>query len=110
MNQFSIILGLIGIVLILTKSYIFEYFRDLVELKNKHLGVFVRCSMCVGFWIGLFYSLLKNQFTINYIDHLLYAAMISLLSYVVDVILTFLEIKTNVLLFQKNDRTTKTTD
>ena len=86
--------------MIFTKSYVLSFFREFVTSKNKHLGVLVNCSMCSGFWFGLFYSLIYNK---GILIHLLFAGMISLLSYVVDLITNFLEIKTDELLHKKNN-------
>jgi hypothetical protein len=47
-----------GPTVVLTQSAIFEWWRAAVGRKSEFLGDLVRCAMCTGFWVGLFWSLL----------------------------------------------------
>ena len=92
-------LGLIGFTLIITTGYITENFRFWLIEKNKVLGRFFSCSMCVGFWIGFFYSLFFTTVTIN--NHILFGCAISFLSYLSDSLINFLKVSDE-LLWWKN--------
>ncbi len=49
------ILGLIGLTLIVSVGSIFEPLRKRVVTK------FLSCSLCVGFWVGMFGELLRQH-------------------------------------------------
>jgi hypothetical protein len=51
-------LACIGLVWILKDSYIFYAPREYLKSKSKYLERLLSCSMCLGFWIGVFISFL----------------------------------------------------
>lgn len=94
------IIGMIGATLIFTTSYVFDEIRHIAAKINKHLGILVACSMCIGFWVGfIFCCLFKKHLPI--IERFLIGCSISILAYVTDTIIILLERLTSVLL-QKN--------
>ena len=85
----SDLLGLVGLVLIATSSYVLEGPRVWVSGKSRHLGVLVSCSMCMGFWFGLAYAIAHD---LGHIERkLLFAGEVSLACYAADSVLVFLE-------------------
>lgn len=46
-----------GISLVLTQSKILKSTRETILKYSEFFGTLVKCIMCLGFWIGLFYSL-----------------------------------------------------
>lgn len=59
------ILGLVGITLILTSSFILIPLRDRIVNLNKYFGILVNCSACTGFWTGLIYGLYTKETIVN---------------------------------------------
>ena len=53
---FSLI-GLVGIVNIVTRSYLFEGVRNRIPAKWKMLRYFAQCPACFGTWVGFLYYL-----------------------------------------------------
>ena len=51
------VLASFGITTIVSVSKIFKPVRDFAETKSKFLGELLACSMCTGFWVGVFLSL-----------------------------------------------------
>lgn len=49
-------LACIGLVWILKDSYIFYAPREYLKSKSKYLERLLSCSMCLGFWVGVFLS------------------------------------------------------
>ena len=47
----DVITSAVGITIIINLSYALSGFRKLLS-KSKVLGKFIKCPMCVGFWIG----------------------------------------------------------
>ena len=43
---------------IMSMGQIFEPLRESIALRSEKAGKFVRCPMCLGFWVGLFWSIL----------------------------------------------------
>ena len=78
------ILGLIGITMIITNGLITESFRDLLFSKIEFLGRMMECGMCIGFWAGLFYKFAQRE---SFVNVILFAATISLLSHIVDIVM-----------------------
>jgi hypothetical protein len=101
------IVGLIGATLIFTSGYIFDELRTFAANLNRHLGVFVVCSMCIGFWTGFSYCLLfREELLLK--DKILFGFCISIFSYVTDVIVILIERATGALLQKSsNNRTTQ---
>ena len=48
-----------GMTNIITMSRLFKLVRDRFERLSKKAGIFIKCPMCVGFWVGLLWSLLE---------------------------------------------------
>ncbi len=94
------ILGIVGLVLIVTNSYIFDPVR--LRLSNKYpiLGTFISCSQCLGFWVGLGVSffILDEPWG----GYLVFAGLISLSSYVVDLVIGLLKESQNVMWLYKS--------
>lgn len=53
MNLLLFFLACLGLTFIVNVSYITRPIRDFAERVNKHLGKFLKCPQCVGFWSGL---------------------------------------------------------
>lgn len=61
------ILSTIGLTLIVTQSYIFKPIRTIACKIHESLGKLLSCTMCFGFWSGMFIKtllLLHNQETL----------------------------------------------
>jgi hypothetical protein len=99
------IVGLIGATLIFTSGYIFDELRNLAAKINKHFGIFVACSMCIGFWAGFAYCYFyRKEFAL--VEAFLFGCSISLLAYVTDIIIILIERATGVLLQKVANNTT----
>jgi len=77
----------IGITIVITQGFIITWFSD--KIPFKWLNYLVRCSMCTGFWVGLFmFSFnLKMAFCISlasYITGLLLDLIQSLISFIIN--------------------------
>jgi len=47
----------IGATMIITESYLFKAIRDAIDPKRyPYLAKFVKCPMCVGFWVGMIFQ------------------------------------------------------
>ena len=51
------VLASFGITTIISVSKIFKPVREFIGAKSKFLGELLACSMCTGFWVGVFLSL-----------------------------------------------------
>jgi len=61
MELLIFILACYGMTMILVYSKIFESFREKIRSLNKELlSYMIKCTMCMGFWIGIFNSFLIN--------------------------------------------------
>lgn len=61
MQLLIFILACYGMTMILVYSKIFEDIREKVRsLNNELLSYMLKCCMCMGFWVGIFNSLLIN--------------------------------------------------
>lgn len=59
MNLLTFILACYGMTMILVYSKIFEYVRiKLNSLNSEMLTYMLKCCMCMGFWVGIFVSLI----------------------------------------------------
>jgi len=94
------IIGLIGLTIIITNGRITESLRAWLYSKTEIIGAFLECSMCVGFWIGSLYSFLFVRQMNVCLDIVIFGGMISLLSYMVDLLLEHIKVK-NELLWRK---------
>jgi len=85
----SLILPTIGATIIITQSYIFKGFRNFLSKKSKKLGKLFSCPMCMGFWVGNIFFLVKillsigNFIPIDFYNSFLFGCETSLLSYIV---------------------------
>ena len=50
-------LAAIGIVWIIKDSYILKKPRDFLKSKSKTLSELLSCSQCLGFWVGVCFSI-----------------------------------------------------
>lgn len=89
MASLTEILGIVGLVLIVTNSYIFESIRLKLSHKYPMLGTFISCSQCLGFWVGL----VASFFILNepWGGYLVFAGLISLSSYIIDLMIGLLK-------------------
>jgi hypothetical protein len=53
MELFLFILSCIGATFIINISYVFKPIREKASMFNPHLGKFLKCPQCIGFWVGL---------------------------------------------------------
>lgn len=58
-------IGCLGIVWILKDSYILMAPRNYLKSKSKYFKELLSCSLCLGFWCGLFYSSIDYYFNQN---------------------------------------------
>ena len=100
------IVGLIGATLIFTSGYIFDPLRLRAAKLNGHLGYYVACSMCIGFATGFLYCFVFRE-ELSVIESFLFGCCISILSYIADVVVIFMERATNALL--QKDTSNRTT-
>ena len=64
MNLLTFILACYGMTMILVYSKIFEVLRNkLNSLKSELLSYMLKCCMCMGFWVGIFISLVRHILT-----------------------------------------------
>lgn len=56
-----------GITTIVTQSKIFKWLRDWAEGISPYWSSLVRCSLCFGFWCGIFLSLALFSPTFTFI-------------------------------------------
>ena len=97
------IVGLIGATLIFTSGYIFDSLRAVAARTNRHLGMFIACSMCIGFWTGFIYCLaFREELLLK--DKILFGCCISIFSYVIDAVVILIERATGVLLQKSTNK------
>lgn len=89
MDRVLEILGIVGLVLIVTASYIFEPIRLKLSHKYPILGTLISCSQCLGFWVGLGASffILDEPWG----GYLVFAGLVSLMSYLTDLLIGLLK-------------------
>lgn len=51
------ILASLGSTIIITRSWLFEYIRNYFN-RWQYTGILFNCPTCMGFWNGLFFSIL----------------------------------------------------
>jgi len=104
-------LGLVGFTLILTNGYITENFRFWLVNKNKVLGRFFSCSMCVGFWVGFiyFYCYLLSKTVETIFGCILFGSAISFMSCLSDSLINFLKVNDGMLWWRNSDENSKNT-
>lgn len=95
------ILGLIGFTIVITNGYITEKLRYWVLEKNNFFGTLFSCSMCIGFWVGLLYSIFLREQPIK--ESLLFGFSISLMAHFTDTILNFLGVADELLWWKKKE-------
>lgn len=105
MNNILLILAAIGALLIIKDGFIFESLRRFIKNKafsiNNTLGIYVSklisCAQCLGFWVGfmifLIFSLLEQNYENIIIISIYFGFIISLLGYITDMLLTYLDEK-----------------
>lgn len=85
------ILSTIGLTLIVTQSYLFKPIRNIASKMHPSLGKLLNCTMCFGFYTGMFIKTLllyNNQEIISLSIILIYGFIGSFVCY-----LTYLLIK-----------------
>ena len=58
--MFIKLLASIGAVWIIKDSYIFSKPRNYITSKSKYLQKLFSCSLCLGFWAGLFFCFVQQ--------------------------------------------------
>lgn len=82
-----VLLALVGIVSIITRSYIMEKIRE--KAPGKNLRYMLNCPQCSGFWVGLFFGLyfqlyIERVFAFSsFVNVLLWGGLVSLLSSII---------------------------
>lgn len=86
MDLFSLF-ALVGIVSIITRSYIMQKIRE--KAPGKNLRYMLNCPQCSGFWVGLFYGAYEQFYVARFLSFhsfvqvLLWGGLISLASSIV---------------------------
>ena len=88
----KIYLASLGLVWVLKDSYIFLTPREYLKSKSKHLKEFLSCSLCLGFWVGLFFSITINPIHL-YDQHLINAFSVSAFCWFFDSLLDLIQYK-----------------
>jgi hypothetical protein len=70
MNLLLFLLVGFGVTTIVSKSTIFEGVRNRIdngsdEIYENFFGMIIRCPRCLGFWVGVFFSLYLGSITYN---------------------------------------------
>lgn len=80
------IIGLVGATLIFTWSSLFDGVREIYPKMLK-------CSMCVGFWVGIFGGIARQK---DVVDTFLLGTTVSIVSFITYLILLRLQFQGNV--------------
>ena len=59
------ILTIVGLTIIITTSKMLKPFREFVSTRSIFFGELLSCSLCTGFWVGLFFYLLPENVIID---------------------------------------------
>ena len=59
------ILTIVGLTIIITTSKMLKPFREFASVKSLFIGELLSCSLCTGFWVGIFFYLLPEILFIN---------------------------------------------
>jgi len=86
----TIYLASLGLVWIIKDSYIFSIPREFLKSKSKHLNEFLSCSLCLGFWLGLFFCFLNNSEEINH-NYIYYPLSVSAFCWFIDSLLDLIQ-------------------
>lgn len=88
-------LSSLGLVWIIKDSYIFSRPRNYITSKSKHLEKFFSCSLCLGFWVGLFFFFIHQLPSpkLNF-DYLLYGFSTSAFCWLLDSLLDLIQYST----------------
>jgi hypothetical protein len=91
METFFLSIALYGITHIVTGTYVFEWFRNIMnKWSPKFFGILFSCPTCFGFWVGvLSYTLGINISNLNYNPHIMLfiqGGYISAVSYIMNVV------------------------
>lgn len=90
--MFIKLLASIGAVWIIKDSYILSTPRDYLKSKSKHLDKFLSCSLCLGFWVGLFFCFIENNFLLKFdIKYIYYPLATSAFCWVLDSLLDLIQ-------------------
>ena len=79
-------LASLGTTFILIYSKLFDVIRP---PKEKYKGFF-HCSLCLGFWIALFY-LISLGYSLSLINILLYCSSSAFITYIISMLAIYLE-------------------
>ncbi len=66
---------------IITQSEIFEPLRDSIDKISHFLGSLFSCPMCMGFWVGVFWSAMNLSPTLLFLEEVNY---INYVKYIID--------------------------
>ena len=83
------IIGCIGITHIIVLSSIFEPIRNFLSQNIPPLGKLISCTMCTGFWVGVFFG---GYFGFSALQIILFGGAISFLSYFCYLVINLLSI------------------
>lgn len=86
-NLLLFILVGVGITNLVVNASILDNLRDIVINQSEFFGKLITCMMCSGFWVGCILSIFYPGIGI-----IAGGAVISLLSYIVGIILDYLNI------------------
>jgi hypothetical protein len=93
-------LAAIGIVWIIKDSYILKKPRDFLKRKSEALSELLSCSQCLGFWVGVFFSIYFSYKYGFYEIVLLYPFAVSAFCWLTDSLLDMIQ-ETSVFLENK---------
>lgn len=95
-------LGCLGIVWIIKDSYILMAPRNYLKSKSKFLDELLSCSLCLGFWFGLFYSIFIYSLNRDILHLIITPFAVSAFCWLADSLLDLIQELT---VFYKNKRT-----
>lgn len=85
MSLLLFLLAGFGVTTIITKGDIFEPLRSSLDnnkegLYENFFGILITCPMCVGFWVGIFQSIMfgsimSSAFSVNYLYQEVFATI-----------------------------------
>lgn len=58
MEIILLLLACFGLTNILVNGLILENFREVLKKNSDFLSKLISCSMCTGFWVGLYFSII----------------------------------------------------
>ena len=77
------IFATIGLTLIITKSKLFEPFRNWCLKKSELLGYLTKCPLCIGFWSGLLVFSIEKIYIGDFIIYSFIGSFVSYVGYLI---------------------------